>query len=210
MSDIKTIGFCPHCNHRAPLRLALVQNFVTVMEDEYLPRSEVDGTYWLAVCEVCSRVILYCGFGSTEDVETWDDSCRIWPPVGTLDRSVPETIRQIYAEAIAIKNAAPNAFAVQVRKALEALCRERGVAAGPLAKQLRQLVDQGHLPGVLAEASDLLRLVGNIGAHAGNEQVQTDQVDAIDHFFRTVVEYVYVAPDKLRRLREQLDERWTS
>ena len=50
----------------------------------------------------------------------------------------------------------------------------------------------------LAEMSDVLRLIGNIGAHHGSAPVHPWQVHAIDNFFRAVVEYVYVAAEQAR------------
>jgi hypothetical protein len=52
------------------------------------------------------------------------------------------------------------------------------------------------------------RVLGNVGAHAGDQEVESYQVEALDQFFRAVVEYVYVAPSRLSRFREELEERW--
>src|SRR5205823_1359429 len=129
----------------------------------------------------------------------------VFPPSGELHKSVPERVAKIYKEAARIKNLAPNAFAVQIRRALEALCEDRGAQKGVLQKQLKELAERGEIPTKLAELTDVLRLVGNIGAHASDEEVKPWQVYAMDEFFRTVIEYVYVAPGKLNEYKESLD-----
>jgi hypothetical protein len=50
----------------------------------------------------------------------------------------------------------------------------------------------------------LLRRVGNIGAHAMEEDVSIWDAELVDDFFRSVVEYVYIAPAKIRRMQERL------
>lgn len=53
--------------------------------------------------------------------------------------------------------------------------------------------------------TDVLRILGNIGAHADDMDINLAHTWAIDQFFRAVLEYVYVAPGKLAAFRRQLD-----
>jgi hypothetical protein len=69
---------------------------------------------------------------------------------------------------------------------------------------LSELARRGDLPPVLAEMTDVLRLLGNMGAHASDQPVKASQVDALDEFFRAVIEYIYIAPDRLRRFQKRL------
>ncbi len=73
-----------------------------------------------------------------------------------------------------------------------------------LFAQLKYLGEKGTFPGYYAEMTDLMRRIGNIGAHA--EEIELDYGDAelLDDFFRSVVEYVYIAPSKIERLRERI------
>jgi hypothetical protein len=125
----------------------------------------------------------------------------VHPESGKLDNSVPKNVSEIYSEAFRIKRLAPNAFAVQIRRALEALCEDRGAKTGILEKRLSTLAERGEIPTTLAAVSSVLRLIGIVGAHAAEELVKPWQVYAIDEFFRTVIEYVYVAPSKLNDFR---------
>ena len=116
-----------------------------------------------------------------------------------LLRSVQFTLKQSRIRALA-----PNAFAVQIRRALEALCEDRNADGRNLATQLGDLAKKNEIPSVLVELADTLRLVGNVGAHSGNQTVHQLQAYEIDEFFRVLIEYVYIAPNKLAAFRKRL------
>jgi hypothetical protein len=92
-----------------------------------------------------------------------------------------------------------------IRRSLEIVCNDRGLSAGNLAKRIKILSDRGEIPPVLSQATDLLRLIGNIAAHGSEQSVHALQVRAIDDFFMAVIEYLYIAPRRIsdfeRRLR---------
>jgi hypothetical protein len=87
---------------------------------------------------------------------------------------------------------------------LEILCNERGLTKGTLAKRLKILFDKGELPPVLSQTTDLLRLIGNIGAHGFEETVHPLEVRAIDDFFKAIVEYLYIAPKRIADFQKRL------
>src|SRR5207244_12819413 len=117
-----------------------------------------------------------------------------------------EKSRRIYDGAAKIKRRSADAFANQSRRALEALCNDRGADANNLAQKLRQLSERSEIPLVLAEMTDILRLIGNIGSHNDDISVGPEFVDVIDDFFRAVVEYVYIAPHRVEQVRQELEK----
>ena len=126
-----------------------------------------------------------------------------YPGSVDLPEPVPINVREVYAEASRIKRSAPNAFAVMLRRALEAVCDDRGVEKGALGERLRKLADHGEVPPLLAEVSDVVRMLGNIGAHASSLSVTVPDTWVLDDFFRAIVEYVYIAPSKLKKYKER-------
>src|SRR5690554_2258421 len=201
------VQYCPHCGNQAPQRLIHTQRHMEKTwsvsdgsEDEH-PWST-----FIVVCETCHQVLLYDNMGDQLSDKEFDQADLIYPKSGNLHHSVPELIRKVYQEAFRIKELAPNAFAVQIRRSLEAVCEDRGAGKGSLQKRLANLVDKGEIPPTLSELSDVLRLLGNLGAHGINESVLPIQAAAIDDFFRVIVEYVYVAPHKLNEFREKMEQ----
>lgn len=128
----------------------------------------------------------------------------IWPQPSSLHISVPVTVRKCYEEAAAIKSLAPNAFANQIRRSLEALCKDRNTTGGVLAQKLKDLAERGEIPPHLASMTDVLRKLGNMGSHAGDEEVDPSYVPVIDDFFRAIVEYVYIAPHRVAEFEARL------
>jgi hypothetical protein len=158
-----------------------------------------DATYFIARCETCREILIY--YSSTE--EDFQLAELYWPDIG-LNKSVPKEVSHIYDEAIRIKHLAPNAFAVQIRRALEAICKDRGTRKHNLAQQLNELAEKGEIPKTLSEASDILRLIGNVGAHASETEVHPLQAIAIDQFFKAIVSYVYVSPAMIKEFKENM------
>lgn len=209
MDEIRKVGFCPHCGNRAPQKLLYrhhCSEIAWIMRDEEDKDEEspLDAVYFIATCETCRGILLYASFDSYPEDEQFHLTRLVWPESGVSHEFIPEKVSNIYDEAERIKNIAPNAFAVQIRRALEAVCEDRGAKSNVLQAMLKELSDRGEIPPVLAEMTDVLRLLGNIGAHAADQSVRPSQVYALDEFFRAVVEYVYVAPSKLKEFRARL------
>ena len=203
--NIRKVMYCPHCGNQAPQRLIHKQVY---MEKAWsVSDGSEDQHFWstfITVCETCGHVLLYDNPGDQFEEKQFHVCDLVYPKSGQLHRSVPESIRVVYEEAHRIKAIAPNAFAVQIRRALEAIAEDRGAKKGNLQKRLEDLSEKGEMPPVLSDASDVLRTLGNIGAHGITESVHPLQAVAIDDFFRVIVEYVYVAPSKLAEFKERM------
>lgn len=209
MTKKRRVSFCPHCGNTAPQRLAYEQVCAT---QEYYNTGDrafsLEAVYFVAVCETCNEVLVYLSkvVEHAEEYGDFETADLVWPDSGELHNSVPESIRECYREAIRIRSLAPNAFAVQVRRTLEATCDNRGAKPGTLQQRLEDLVAKGQIPPVLAEMTHALRILGNAGAHSTSQSVKPGHVQAIDEFLRAVVEYTYVAPYKIKVFQETLSK----
>lgn len=200
------VAFCPNCGNRAPQRL-LLQHDYDVIAYGYDGSRETDGCrcrYFVASCSTCSDLLLYHSNGAFERPEWFTDAQLVFPGGIDLPEQVPLSVRETYAEAATIQKLAPNAFAVLIRRGLEALCDDRGVKSGTLHKKLAELAARGEIPATLAEVTAVLRELGNSGAHNSGRRISVPLTWAMDEFFRTIVEYVYVAPSKLKAFKELL------
>ena len=150
---IRRVAFCPHCGNRSPKRLIHTQRCSgtgwAITDDKAV---EMDIEYYVAICETCDHVLLYRAIDSEVSANDFVHADLEYPDSGNLHKSVPEVIRDIYDEAFRIKEIAPNAFAVQIRRALEALCEDRGAKDGVLQKRLNDLVAKGEIPWTYAES----------------------------------------------------------
>ena len=135
-----------------------------------------------------------------------------WPPPGAtdLDESVPDALREGYAEALrALSVRAPRAAVVMLRRTVEGVVRDRGSSAAVeglqrnLATGLRIMADEQALDPSLAEWAKEIRLTGNAGAHLDPlDDVDMAEAEALARLTRQLLHYVYELPAQLRRSRE--------
>lgn len=52
-----------------------------------------------------------------------------------------------------------------------------------------------------------MRYIGNLGAHASDHEIDTWDAELLDDFFRSVVDYVYIVPSKIERLKQRFASR---
>jgi hypothetical protein len=205
------IRLCYHCNNVTPHEL-IVDGKVSKLFDEI----ELDDGKTQEVIEPFYYALLKCGtcgdyslLGDFEQLlpKYMSSYPVLYPTSDTLDPSVPKKISLVYTEASRIRHKAPNAFAGQIRRALEFLCKDQNATGRNLYGQIKSLVDMGIIPPTLAEMTTLIRMLGNIGVHAAEDEVSIWDAQLIDEFFRSIIEYVYVAPSKITRLKLRLDQR---
>jgi hypothetical protein len=115
-------------------------------------------------------------------------------------------IREIYAEAKGVQKKSPSSFVVLIGRALEEICREKKTPKGSLQAQLRLLVKSENIPPVFAEMSDIMREMRNLGAHEDDVKVRVTDTWRLNEFFLALIEYLYVAPYRLKQFKEALDK----
>lgn len=198
----EVIRHCPHCGNTAPQKLAF--------EHEYEDREfyDIDGApadlslscrYKARICSTCEDLILYYD----DELSEWS---IVFPSKHSLDRAVPSPIRECYEEASRIRRASPFAYAVLLRRGLEAICDDREAKPGSLHARLAELTSRGEIPAALSEMTTILRNLGNAGAHTSKDKVTVPMTWAMSELFRAVVEYVYVAPSRVESLKKSLQK----
>ena len=116
-----------------------------------------------------------------------------YPAPRRLSHAIPRALRGEFAEARKCFDAkAYGATLVMVRRVLEGTCADQGSTKHTLADSLKELQTQGKIDGLLAEWADLLRVVGNEGAHCtGYAASVQDAEDALD-FTEALLDHLYV------------------
>jgi hypothetical protein len=197
-------SFCDHCGN------VTIQNIVT---------TEVPGdgshTYTLCKCTICDGILLRKHPGNWnapigpgqmplgKDVP-FD---QLWPASLTLPTEAPERVRQIYQEARVIMRHSPSSFVVQIRRALEAVANDKKAEGRTLLAKTEWLVQNGMLPDVFGEMTHASRMIGNLGAHDGEKDVDPQDVEVADEFFRAIIEYLYVASAKVSKVKALLQKK---
>jgi hypothetical protein len=184
MARIGANWTCPYCGHAQVLQEERVDQFWRKLEVEGW---KDDGTPGLSVLSiVCANsecrelsLQLQIGMKLTDAnrtpyfiaIETW----TLLPPSSAKPQPdfIPQPIRDDYYEACAIRDLSPKASATITRRCLQGMIRDFcGISKRRLIDEideLRERVDRGQAPpGVQpdsVEAIDIVRKIGNIGAH---------------------------------------------
>lgn len=191
--------YCPFCNSDKGFEFRLLSDYVDECYSMNLSNPDVykhNGRMFVSECLACGRLIISDDFGGQLPPELFDKAEVIYPKTLLTHEAIPEEIRLTYESAKRIQQLNSEAFAVAIRKCVEITCKLHGIKKGTLADKFKKLCSQLSIPGVLAEAGNSIRLIGNQAAHE-LEGVHPVNSYNIDNFFRILMEYIYILPAKL-------------
>lgn len=203
---------CYHCGNRVPQKRVGYQRGQKLYEHIDGRRYSEDFDYYLYQCPTCQGISIYGDFAAYPRADSMAKQ-RIYPRGPQLvpeDHKVasrgciPQRIVKMYEEIWPLRHIVPNAFAGQVRRALEFICHDQNARGRTLCERLRDLASRGTFPGYFSEVTDLMRQIGNLGAHAEDSEVDFWDAELLDDFFRAVVEYIYVVPSKIVRMKQRI------
>jgi hypothetical protein len=200
-----SIAVCPSCGNRTPHRKLHREDYSRVL-DETDEGPIWDECWWAILeCQTCRGLSLYDDF--------WESSRKRWvarlvyPLPQRAPIEVPEEIRHLFDDAIDVSHRSPSLCAVGIRRCLEAVVQDRVGPVRNLNEGIRTLKTEGILPEQLIEMMNTARIIGNLGAHPGSLQVTADDVQVLTDFCLAVLEYTYVAPNKIRVIADSLANR---
>jgi hypothetical protein len=171
-------------------------------------RFELSGAfYFVAVCETCKGILLYwAGPDNHIKPEVFYEAELVWPRPVTHHVSVPKEIINRYEVASRVKDH-PDSFAVEIRKAVECLCIQKGVdpSKGRLHQAIERLRKLKLISEEIAEIALALKEFGNEGAHEQGE-INSQQVPVIEELFLTIIDQVYVSPYESETMGRRVSE----
>ena len=195
---------CPHCGNKTPQ----VVEYETTSTEKVSTLSGriflVDYYYFLVQCKTCNGISLYISSEDAEDPYDLEDAYCLYPKTKAIPSNIPDVIRRSYSEAKKVEKISPAAFVVLIRKSLECLCEDKKAEGNNLKNKLNYLAKKGIIPETLLKMVHGVRLLGNIGAHPSDYDITEEEVGIIGDFFAAVIEYVYIAPEKIKNLEEKL------
>lgn len=208
MSQKRILSDCGHCGNKLPLDvLTSYQHSDYDPEDGFIPEHY---TIQLLRCPTCSQPTLrqvYWNIGEHYDGhrELEGDEEILYPKTG-LSNSIgtPTSVQSALSAALKVRAIEPNACAVLIRRTLEVICNEEKCTKRTLVENLKELGSNGRIPPPLAQMADHLRKLGNIGAHAGEDQISPGDIPFMIEFAQAIIEYLYIAPAKIALAEKRL------
>jgi hypothetical protein len=113
---------------------------------------------------------------------------------------VPSDVQTIWDEAVKVYRVSANASAVVAcGRALEAAAVHRGIGKGSLQQRIEKMVKDGLVTTEFKDAMDYVRLIRNVGAHAGQE-VSRESAEGTMRFTQQTLRLLFEVPGELGRL----------
>lgn len=169
--------------------------------DDYEPREEY--TWYTLTCPVCNKVTLLEKFEA--DYWEYSEENTLYPNSTIDNTEVPNTIKNAFEAALKSKNIDTAICALALRRTLEAICKEKGAAGKDLEQMISSMIESGILPAMYDDACWIIRKLGNSAAHADNKVFSKFQVDQTIEFVQNIINYLYVLPVKMQKLRSAIE-----
>lgn len=202
------VVMCYHCHQKTQHTIIFDTKGVSEVLD-FEPGNErlVETYFFLTKCNNCSEISLYTDWEESNDFGNLQEAILLYPNQKKYKESVPDVIVENYMEAKKVFKASPVAFVVLIRRCLEYICKDQRAVGRTLVEQLNDLVNKEVIPRTLSKMSNVLRFFGNIGAHATEMKLDYGDASIVDDFFTAIIEYVYVAPNKLQRVEKIINSK---
>lgn len=121
---------------------------------------------------------------------------------------LPEDVERFFSDALRVMEAGvPDAAAVQLRRTIEATAAHKGATGRTLVQRVQSMIDGGLVTRDFGEVLTHVRKLGNIGAHASDEQLTPEEIERALRFTTQFLRNVFEVPGELASLMtDQQDE----
>lgn len=199
---------CSHCGNKTDHKQLLFHSQKVILGiSPYGDKVEADNYILVFECPTCTGITVKSLF--SEEIDDPNDVnmdyvTTLYPSPKKFPEDMPKAIVKIYQESVRVKRISPVSFSLLIRKGLEALCEDQKATGKNLNERLKIIVKKMELPSKFVEMIDSIRLLGNKSAHDLDFSVTNEQADSLDYFFNAIIEYVYVAPNKIAEIQKSL------
>jgi len=196
---------CPHCNSHS----RFISQYTIVVE---LPIDDIGVStkdfHSLAACENCSDIVYIKCFEHDFDPDWWF-GYEYHHPQATFTLTETELPTLIYRSFLeshkCLQAGAYLATAVMCRRTIEALLYDKGVDKKlNLAKGIQKLANEMKFHESMINIADIVRLIGNIGAHADESaNIEKSQAEEIHKLTERLIEMIYIIPVQIQKIKEK-------
>jgi hypothetical protein len=207
---------CLHCGNKTLMKQVAKHN-VTEHEEiynySYDPYRPIDvitfGKAWyLYLCPVCIEVTLERHSWFSEEMgpngEPFVYEDILYPAFSTKENYIPKGVKDAIDAALRVRNLDGAICILALRRALEKMCKDKGAKGKDLFEKIKDLQTKNILPEIINNVSYILRKEGNSAAHADDVDFDTETVNLMIEFTKTILDYVYTLPEKIRKAQERI------
>jgi len=203
MENTTGVVICGHCGNSGLMERVGTYSEIKNYEGFGFVR-EAEDIYDLLRCHTCNKITLRKYFWA-DDFEP-DDAKPIilYPPNDEIPLGLPSLIQEAYYKALKVKNIDVDAYAILLRKALEAVCTERNARGGTLHQKIEDLKNSKEIPDKLVVVAKSLKDLGNVGAHSGSGNLTPAETQILSDLFKAILAYLYTAPYLAKQAEDAL------
>ncbi len=151
--------------------------------------------WYAASCLACGGVAVFEGDGTGNLIAMHPETTGDWTVM-----HVPSAVAQIWDEAVRVYKVGAYASAVVAcGRALEAAADERAVKGKTLQQRIETMRSEGLITTEFRDAMDYVRLIRNVGAHAGQE-VSPESAEGTMRFTQQMLRLLFEVPGELGHL----------
>lgn len=188
---------CPHCG-------AAPTAYVQHRDPSNVPGRGGKRRWRLAACPACGGAAAF-----ETSPNTADDYIRHTPTVGADEWAVGHLeadVERDWGEAIRVyKVQAFEAAVVMCGRTLEAAAEKLGIEGRTLQARINKMLEQDLITSSFSDAMDYVRLIRNVGAHAG-QPVSEASAEGTMRFTQQALRLLFEVPGELQRLTETPEE----
>jgi len=195
------IETCRYCGNRGLLKKAVqyVQELYDYCDEE--PCAKMNYDWFLLECPVCKGITLFQRFSGDYTMDSqgnvkFEDA--IVYPSNNAYPNTPYEIVKTYEAAVKSSKVDNEIALIAIRALLEKICKDKGAKGRNLKEKLKDMVRKNYFPATLNDCGEIIREMGNKGAHGDecNKISNRDIAELID-FVETIMFYIYELPVKI-------------
>ncbi len=216
------IGICPNCPAQTQ------QQFLFATEESSGPMTDLGKLvaykqleiFSLFRCVRCESILFYCTMPETTagirfdelDYYAVEGVARLTTAQfqelssllhstkdeSILDSSTPELVKRCYEIGTKVRPISKDLYALQLRKTLEAICKDLGAPdqlesgrRAMLWQQIDALKEKNVVGSFICDAAHKLKEISNNGAHYSESTVTDGDIRKLEHLLRLITSYVY-------------------
>lgn len=147
---------------------------------------------------------------SCEAYHIWSNDMMIFPRKSSVPMPVedmPESVKNIYLEAMEVYPSSKRASAALLRLAVQLLCKELGEKGKNINDDIGQLVSKG-LSVQIQQALDSVRVIGNNAVHPGSIDLdeKSEVAETLFSLLNIIVEQLITQPKKINEIYSNLPQ----
>lgn len=147
---------------------------------------------------------------SCERYHIWNNGKMIFPRksgVPMPEENMPESVKDIYLEAMEVYPFSKRASAALLRLAVQLLCKELGEKGKNINDDIGQLVSKG-LSVQIQQALDSVRVIGNNAVHPGSIDLdeKSEVAETLFSLLNIIVEQLITQPKKINEIYSNLPQ----